>query len=40
MENSGEAADDEGSGWFEVKKVQFVCSFFFNQWNVADFDGF
>lgn len=23
MENSGEALDDDGSGWFEVKKVCF-----------------
>lgn len=29
MENIGEAADDQGSGWFEVKKVVFfVISLF------------
>lgn len=24
MENSGEAVDDQGSGWFQVKKVLFL----------------
>lgn len=30
MENSGEAVDDDdGSGWFEVKKVFYFCLFIY-----------
>ncbi|KAM1186535.1 hypothetical protein FF1_015677 [Malus domestica] len=39
MENSGEAADDEGSGWFEVKKKNRSSSKFSLQSWVGGFSG-
>ena len=37
MENSGEAADDQGSGWFEVKKVFLFCHFLETHYHLIIF---